>query len=293
MGSTCAPELLEISEASRFLRFHPYLLLKCVKYQPRKNGGIRLVAHSEAGRTRFARSDLVEFDHDLRQPWVDSKDERRPDIPDYFKDALRHEADFVCGLCRSPLATDFAHIEPWETCLHHHPHNLICLCNACHTGYDREHRISKEEVAAAKQRLMERLTRFLEGQSMADGTTYSGLQALCRKLNEFIVENHAAFSSFGPESQLARDLPSLDVAEVWHKLRRETILPNNDEICRLLLTHRHLYDRDDRLCALADRFIAHAKSYKAFVEVPTETHNRFRFPAEFADYVKEVASGAR
>lgn len=286
-------ERLDLWAAAAMLRLHPYLLLKCIKYQARRNGGMKLAAQSDNGQTFFIRGDLTSFDEDLRKPWVASRNEARPDIPDYFEDLLRHESAFVCGLCDSPLATDFAHIEPWEACLHHHPHNLICLCSACHRGYDRERRITKDAVAEAKARLLERLMRFFQGKTMSSSVAYMAFIDLCRKIDEYLIENSVAFHSFGPESQLAKDLSSMDVVDVWHKLRKDTILPNNDTISRLLITHRALYDQDDEFSRLADRFLAHSASYKAFVEQPHEAHNNFLFPTEFAQRVRGIAGGQR
>src|SRR5262245_194681 len=136
---TAAQEpLISLKEAALHLAFMPYLILRFVRYRARKNGGVKLRIHDQAGEPFVLRSELDAFDADLRKPWVNDRKEKRPDIPDYIEDTLKGEAFFSCGHCGSGLATEFAHIDPWENCLHHHPGNLICLCTRCHTGFDVE-----------------------------------------------------------------------------------------------------------------------------------------------------------
>jgi hypothetical protein len=93
---------------------------------------------------------------------VSEGETRRAEIPCYFQEALRGEVGFRCGLCGSDYAAEFAHIIPWETCHNNHPWNLLSLCVKCHKGYDREKRISSDEIHRAKERVHATLVEELK-----------------------------------------------------------------------------------------------------------------------------------
>lgn len=287
-----AEPLLTLKEAALHLGFLPYLILKCVRNKPRRNGGLKLSTHDRDGLPHFLRSELDAFSTDLREPWVKDRKENRPTIPPYFQESLRFEAFLSCGLCRTPLATDFAHIDPWESCLHHHPHNLICLCSQCHTGFDREKRISIEDISTAKERLRDRLVKLIvEGQvPMRD--RFNSLRELCEAIEELLAQNEVVFLSFGPQSPLAEVASAPSAADLWKRERRNTILPNNQQIVTFLQENRRLYESARDFSALADQFVVHARSYEAYVEEPHDNHRYFLFPGMFADRVKVEARRA-
>jgi hypothetical protein len=278
--------LLSLEEASLGLRFVPRLLLKCVKHQARPNGGIRLKCVDKSGETFFREADLLEYDKDLRKPWVDDLKAPRPALPAYFADYLRCEALLRCGLCDSPYATKYAHIVPWEECHHHHPHNLIQLCTACHDGFDLEGRITKEEILAAKERLLERL---LVASNTTSDPEYPSLRALCIRIAQLLDENSIIFYAFGPESPLAETTFEPGADRIWKQKRTDTILPNNQHVVDLLKQHAGLYQHDDEFKRLAAAFIAHATSYAAFVAEVNTVHKQFRFPREFDERVRREA----
>ncbi|MCI0398129.1 MAG: HNH endonuclease [Chloroflexi bacterium] len=153
---------IDLREAALYLKMPPLTVLRCIRYAPRPNGGLKLHCQDRDGATYFCKSDLDAFLSDLKEPWVNNPTSKRPDIPSYFKEALRLESSLRCGLCGSPYATEFAHIIPWEKCYHHHPWNLISLCPTCHTGYDKEKRISVDEIERAKNRAQELLIEELQ-----------------------------------------------------------------------------------------------------------------------------------
>jgi hypothetical protein len=223
------------------------------------------------------------YGQDLRKPWVDDLKAKRPDIPDFFIRYLQCEALMRCGLCDSPYAAEYAHITPWEECHHHHPLNLIQLCTACHTGFDIEKRITKEEIQAAKDRLLERL--LMAGNTTSD-RQYLSLRTLCMRITHLLDENSVIFYSFGPESLLAETTFEPGAERIWKQRRQDTILPNNQQIVDLLTTHSELYQHDGSFKELVNAFIAHAISYAAFVQEVNTTHNQFRFPPEFDKRVR-------
>jgi hypothetical protein len=278
--------LLSLEEASLRLRFIPRLLLKCVRYQARRNGGIKLKCVDKEGETCFREVDLLEYDADLLKPWVDDVKAARPPIPDFFTAYLQCEALFRCGLCNSPYAGEYAHITPWEECHHHHPLNLILLCTACHTGYDTEKRIRKEEIHAAKERLLERL--LVAGNTTSD-PEYPSLRVLCIRIAQLLDENSLIFYAFGPSSPLAESTFEPGADRIWKQKRADTILPNNQKIADLLRQHARLYQDDDEFKRLASAFMAHAISYAAFVAEVNTAHKQFRFPQEFDNRVRREA----
>ena len=280
---------LSLIEASKTLRLHPYLLLKCVRYTARRNGGIKLSCKTENGESTFTTDELLAFDADLRKPWA-SGSEKRPDIPEYFQAILRHETGFACALCSSPYGTEFAHIDDWSTSLNHHPHNLVALCSTCHTGYDVEKRISQTEVRAAKERILKRFDDSLSSRTEAD-MQMQELRAICRRINVLLNENHLLFLGYGPRSALATDFSNEEIGTVWRHVRTTRMLPNNSAIRSLLQTHHTLIQADTILAEAAQKFITHSLSYEAFVAVPNTTHSRFPFPEDFAQRIKELADG--
>ena len=193
-----------------------------------------------------------------------------------------------CGLCDSSYSGEYAHIDPWENSLNHHPLNLINLCTKCHTGFDVERRISTTEVQAAKTRLLERL--LVSQNIKADALDSVSLAAICKIIAGLLEENWLIFQNFGPESPLAETFYEDGADRVWRLRRKDTILPNNKEIATILKRHKQLYDADDSFKSLAEAFIAHEMSYEAFVATPNKSHDNFRFPKGFAERIrKEVA----
>src|SRR6266496_2783259 len=221
-------ELLDIKAAAIRLKMLPYVILKCVKYQARGNGGMKLQCRDVSGDPYFLPADLDEFDDDLRKPWSD-KAGSRPPIPSYFQEGLRQEASLRCALCDSVFATDYSHIVPWSECLHHHPENIICLCKKCHDGYDLEERISQREIQAAKARLQTRLVAMLRAERSKMERVLNSLSQLCDSVDRLLNENSVAFFNYGPQSPLAERATDPYAADIWKQARVDTILPNNAE----------------------------------------------------------------
>jgi len=153
---------LTLNEAAIEMRMPEDVVLKCVRYTPRKLGKLKLACEDQDGEPVFNRASVIEFLKDLAKPWATDAAYARPRIPTYFQDALRLESRLRCGLCGTSFAAEYAHIEPWEKCLHHHPWNLIALCTRCHKAFDRERRISQEEVQRAKDILQSAFVEQLQ-----------------------------------------------------------------------------------------------------------------------------------
>jgi hypothetical protein len=159
---------IDLKTASLMMKMPQPTVLKCVSYMARKLGKKKLPVKSRNGVSWFRKEDIEAYLEDLAQPWVSSKDEARPPIPDFFKDYLRLETRLHCGVCGKPFATDFAHIEDYARCLHNHPWNLLCTCSECHTAFDNEKRISIDEMRWAKRRAESEFQTFLQNVSSED-----------------------------------------------------------------------------------------------------------------------------
>jgi len=153
---------IDLKAASIMLRMPQHTVLKCIRYIPRPNGGIRLSCKDKRGNPFFREVDLTAFLADLKKPWMDNPKEPRPEIPTYFQEALKLEVGLKCGLCGTQFAAEFAHVIPYEECHHHHPWNILSLCVRCHKGYDREKRITQDEIQRAKERAQATFLEQLE-----------------------------------------------------------------------------------------------------------------------------------
>jgi len=283
--------MLNLLQASELLGMHPEAVLKCVRYSPRP-GGHKLKILDQEGEPVFTRTDLEEFDKDLLIPWVKSKEESRPKIPPYFQLSLKLETLGRCAVCGELTAKEFVHIDEWSDVLHHHPRNLLCLCVKCHDGYDKEKRISKEEVLCAKRRTFSRMMRELKGKGMSKvelGDNPS-IQELCRAIDVLLSENATVFFAFGPMSEYAQRVFDPEAANIWKKARKETILINNKEVYDLLVRYIGVYEHQEGFKEAASRFMAHSQSYQEFVSERHSNHREFPFPAEFREIVKEIAA---
>ena len=135
------------------MRMPERTVLMCVAHASRPHG-MKLNCESRTGKTYFRKDDIDEFLADLEEPWASTTNGGKPKRAKHakhFVEALRYEVGLKCGLCGKSEIGELAHIEPWASCLHNHPWNLLYLCKSCHDGYDIEKRISKSEVKRAKE----------------------------------------------------------------------------------------------------------------------------------------------
>ena len=292
MGNSTQDRLLNLIEGSRVLQIMPRALLHSVKSAPRPNGGKKLQCKDRNGEVYFTEPWLKEFDADLRQPWVDDPKTKRPSIPQRFQEAIRFESKQRCAICSSLYSTVLAHIIDWAECLHNHPHNILLLCNRCHGGHDKEQRIPKVRLLAAKQQGMEWAMQVAVEEIMSNSAndTPHNFHDLCVMIDELLCENHILFWNFGPSSVLAKSSGDPSATAPWHNAVEDKILPNNQAIVDMLKQYRHVYRDDAEFRTLCERFIAHAHSYEAFVRSPNTSHSQMLFPEGFAKKVQEEAS---
>jgi hypothetical protein len=280
---------MNLIDASRFLRMMPRVILRCISYAPRPNG-IKLDCEDKDGQVFFYIATLKAFDDDLREPWVKKAADNRPPIPAYFEEALRFESRQRCAVCKSPHGCVLAHIEEWATCLHHHPHNIINLCSRCHDGYDKEKRITKEELLKIKSSVLDWALSIVTEEHMVqqrENQKPLTFHELCARIDDFLSINHMLFWNFGPSSELAKSSGDPSAVAPWHLAIEEKILPNNKSIVHLLTSCKKLYEGNAEFKELADRFIVHAQSYEIFVKKPNTAHQHMLFPQRFSDIVRK------
>jgi hypothetical protein len=129
---------VNLAEAAVLVGMSPTLLNWFTSYAPKKGNPRKLLVSSHQGGVPFfKRTELVDFDAWLAEPWP-SKKGMRPAIPVGILDEIKREAANQCAFCHSNLdSCEAAHIEPVSQSKNNHPHNLIWLCSNHHTKFDK------------------------------------------------------------------------------------------------------------------------------------------------------------
>ncbi len=158
-------------------------------YSPKRDG-VKLKVHSDGTIDEQA---LQDFEAYLREPWPDRR------VPSGIERELRKEAAGVCPLCGASLEVmDVAHIrrKGYEVEYYcQHPHNLICLCVACHGRYDRSKGVDVDTVEHHKQRVLARLMEQVKhdvGRAAAIDRVVGELQAEgLRRISQAVADVQA------------------------------------------------------------------------------------------------------
>jgi tetratricopeptide (TPR) repeat protein len=151
-------EILTPLEAALHLGITPGLLFGYTSVRFRKSPSqLRHLETIElAGKTRFAKTTLEDFDRYLKEPWADIG-AQRTDPPKCILDHLRAESGNQCIRCASGIGVQTAHIVPWAISRSHHPDNLIRICAACHLEHDEHNSLPTAQLIALKQQAQARL----------------------------------------------------------------------------------------------------------------------------------------
>lgn len=139
-------DLIDENEAAIFLGITKELLYSFVRTGIK---GRKLKTGSSAHNNFFSKDDLTNWNTFLTEAWSLSSSSK-PEIPKSIKDYLRVESGGKCVRCGNGHRLDNAHIDPWNTSLSHHPHNLIRLCTDCHVKFD-DGIISIDEIKLLKK----------------------------------------------------------------------------------------------------------------------------------------------
>lgn len=109
---------------------------------------------------------------------------------------------------------------------------------------------------------------------------------LYKRLSEFydpilvlLEVNGDIFQRLGPGSRIRVniEIPQEEIGEVWIQLLNDVILPNNEEIIKIIKTKLHLMSPDDDIIPYIN-FVTHAHVYKIFRDKPISAYKFFQFP---------------
>ena len=100
--------------------------------------------------------------------------------------------------------------------------------------------------------------------------------------------NNTVFSRFGPNSAIRhnQEYSARETAKVWRTLIENVILPNNEEICKIISEKKYLLAEGDDLNIYID-FVTHAQAYSVFKNSPFEAYSEFQFPVGFDQNVEK------
>jgi DnaJ-class molecular chaperone len=199
----------------------------------------------------YKHADLVEFNAYLLEKWSTSAADR-PDIPKGIKDEIEAEANYVCVVCSRHNTLEYAHIDPYNKCLHHHPQNLLYLCSTDHDSLDKTSQGATFDTSKALLRKaivldnQMRTWRMLIEKDRALVVLISAIAKLQERVQEAKEEVDKKFLDFilskdveklvAEAKRIQRDAQAdKDLLELAKEVQRNTENPNNREIMTLSL----------------------------------------------------------
>jgi hypothetical protein len=151
--------------------------------------------------------------------------------------------------------------------------NLVLLCPTHHTLVDKapEGKYSEDILHEWKAKHEESVACALAS------PVFDDRDDMFRYLADLLAENHACWSTYGPESNSAESNPAGNLHRLWEFRKLSIIVPNNSRIVFALKRHKTLFNENEYRTAAG--FIEHAAGfekncYERFDDVP-------RFPREF------------
>jgi hypothetical protein len=159
--------------------------------------------------------------------------------------------------------------------------NLILLCPTHHTEIDKapEGTFSVKEIHEWKRLHEERVRNSFLSPKHPDQ------RSLGIAIKRLLIESHAAWQQYGPESAEAQRNPMSSLADVWQLRKLDTVVPNNRRVIHLIEQNRELFDIADYQNCVA--FVEHAEGFERNCYVRTEGIPRF--PADFERLVDRYA----
>lgn len=153
--------------------------------------------------------------------------------------------------------------------------NLILLCPTHHTLIDKapEGKFTVQMLLGWKADHERRIEASLAAPVFPDRSQLDGF--IGRKL----IENRACWSTYGPESDIAKSNPNSTAALFWPFRKLSLIVPNNRQIISAIRSNSTLFHADEY--RTASHFVEHAEGFERNCTIPTE--NVPRFPVEFGE----------
>lgn len=162
--------------------------------------------------------------------------------------------------------------------------NLILLCPTHHTLIDKP---ENEATYSVNQLLNMKLQHNQDVENRFKSCVYKSKQDIAKVIHPLLVQNHAAFKNYGPQSDIARKNPESDAHAVWLSMRLSTIVPNNRRIKDIVSKHMDLFDASEQK-TLAE-FEVHASGYEGWVNDENSYEGVVRFPRAFGTLIEDLA----
>jgi len=153
--------------------------------------------------------------------------------------------------------------------------NLILLCPTHHTLVDK----SPEGKFTVEMLLQWKADHEKAVSQSLTSPVFPGRQQLNDFIRPKLIENHACWSTYGPESEIAKRNANSSAGVFWPFRKLALIVPNNRCIISAVQTNATLFDSAEY--RIAARFVEHAEGFERNCVVPTEGVPRF--PAEFGE----------
>ena len=147
--------------------------------------------------------------------------------------------------------------------------NLILLCPTHHTLVDKapEGTFSVETLLRWKADHEEQVTRSL------NAPVFSDRDKLDAYIHTLLIENHACWATYGPESGEAKRNPNSGAGHIWQFRKLSFIVPNNRKVISAIHTNRSLFNATEY--KLACQFVEHAEGFESNCTNPVEGVPRF------------------
>jgi len=163
--------------------------------------------------------------------------------------------------------------------------NLILLCPTHHTLIDKP---ENETVFSVNLLLNMKLQHNQDVENRFKTKVYADKKDVAKTIHPLLVQNHAVFQSYGPQSEIARKNPESDAHAIWLSMRLSTIVPNNRRIVELISKNAGLFSAEEQKTLAA--FEVHATGYEKWVNDETSYEGVVRFPASFATLIQDLAA---
>jgi hypothetical protein len=150
--------------------------------------------------------------------------------------------------------------------------NIILLCPNCHTTIDKAS--ENFSVELLKQWKSEHVKQL---ESVFIVPIHKNRLELKTALKILLRENKRIFLTYGPPSEPNPDVFS-DKIVMWQQYSRNTIIPNNRKISKLLIANDYLLNDTER--AIVDKFIIHQEGVEYNHIGKEKIKSVPRFPSE-------------
>lgn len=158
--------------------------------------------------------------------------------------------------------------------------NLILLCPTHHTLVDKAHESFPEENLLQWKADHE---AFIQRRLAAPA--FPNKRALCGAVLRLLIENHAAWRTYGPDSQIALENPISNMAGVWTFRKLSQVIPNNTRIVAFVRANADLFSAAEY--ALCAEFAEHATGFE--ISTYERRDNVPRFPTAFERMIRNGA----